>query len=122
MEFDSIMPAAARGDTTETVNTVHPASGDANPLDSIQCDVAPIVTSTNECSDNVFVNTIGAVREGDKVTAHPFPSSGCQTHEPVLTSFSGTVRINGKGAGRNGDVYGCGATITSGSANVNIGD
>ncbi len=116
------MPAAARGDATETVDTVHPASGDANVLDSIQCDVAPIKTSTDKCSGDVFTNTIGAVRQDDKVTAHPFPSSGCQTHTPGLNKFSGTVRINNKGAGRKGDTYGCGALIESGSDNVFIGD
>ena len=117
----SMMPAAARGDATETVNTVHPASGDANTKDSIQCDVDPIITSTDACSGNVFVNGIGAVRQSDVVTAHPFPSTGCQTHTPGLVSFSGTVKINGLGAGRNGDTYGCGAIITSGSPNVSIG-
>lgn len=115
------MPEAARGDATETVDTVHPASGDANTLDSIQCDVDPIITSTNECSGDVFVNGIGVVRLGDKVTAHPFPSSGCQTHEPTLAVGSSTVFINGKAAGRKDDTYGCGAKITSGSGNVNIG-
>lgn len=115
------MPEAARGDATETVDTVHPASGDANTLDSIQCDVDPIITSTNECSGNVFVNGIGAVRETDKVTSHPYPSSGCKKHEPGLSGGSKTVFINGLEAGRKGDVYGCGAKITSGSGNVNIG-
>jgi len=116
----SIMPLAAR--TTDTVNTIHPASGDANTLDTIQCDVAPIDTTANECSPNVFVEGLGAVRAGDKVTAHPFPSNGCQTHEPGLVSFSGTVRINGKGAGRIGDTYGCGAEITGSAARTTFGD
>lgn len=115
------MPEAARGDATETVDTVHNAKGDADTNDNIQCDAAPDETSTNECSGDVFVNGIGVVRFGDKVTEHPFPSSGCQTHEPTLVGGSTTVFINGKAAGRNGDSYGCGATITSGSNNVNIG-
>ena len=113
------MAAAAR--KSDVVNTVHPASGDANPRDNIQCDVAPINTTTNQCSGNVFANGRGVVRAGDKVTLHPFPGAGCPTHEPGLVSFSSTVKINGKGAGRAGDAYGCGAKITSGSGNVSIG-
>ena len=115
----SIMPLAAR--TSDLVNTVHPASGDADPLDSIQCDVAPINTTANECSGDVFVEGLGAVRAGDKVTLHPFPSSGCQVHEPGLVSFSGTVRINSKGAGRIGDTYGCGAKITGSASRTSFG-
>ena len=115
------MPAAARGNATDTVDTVHPASGDANPLDSIQCDVAPIITSTNGCSGNVFANGVGIVRLGDLVTSHPFPGSGCPQHAPGLAGGSSTVFINGLAAGRQGDAYGCGATILSGSGNVNIG-
>lgn len=113
------MPEAARGNSTETVNTVHPAVGDLDPDDGIACDAAPTTTSTNVCSDKVFVGGIGVVREGDAVTAHTFP--GCATHTPVLTSFSSKVKIQGKGAGRKGDSYGCGAIITSGSSKVNIG-
>jgi uncharacterized Zn-binding protein involved in type VI secretion len=113
------MPEAARGDGTETVNTIHPAVGDLNPDDGIACDAAPTTTSTNACSDKVFVEGIGVVRQDDAVTAHTFPS--CSTHAPGLVSFSSKVKIQGRGAGRKGDTYGCGALITSGSGKVNIG-
>jgi uncharacterized Zn-binding protein involved in type VI secretion len=113
------MPEAARGDGVDSVNTVHPAVGDLDSDDGVACDAAPTITATNVCSGNVFVNGIGAVREGDAVQSHTFPS--CSTHAPPLVSFSGTVKINGKGAGRKGDTYGCGAIILTGSATVFIG-
>ena len=113
------MPEAARGNATETVDTVHVAVGDANPNDGIACDAAPTTTSTNVCSSKVFAEGIGVVRQGDAVTAHTFP--GCSTHTPGLTSFSSKVTIEGKGAGRKGDSYGCGATIITGSSKVIIG-
>ena len=114
------MPEAARGNATETVNTVHVASGDANTNDSSFCDVAPIITSTNVCSGKVKAEGIGVVRKDDAVTAHPI-GGVCATHTPGLSSFSSKVKIEGKGAGRKGDTYGCGAEITSGSGKVNIG-
>ena len=113
------MPEAARGNGSDSVNTVHPAVGDADPDDGIACDASPTTTATDACSGNVFVNNIGAVRESDAVQSHTFP--GCSTHAPGLSSFSSSVKINGKGAGRKGDTYGCGAKITSGSSNVKIG-
>ena len=113
------MPEAARGDATETVNTVHVASGDVNTNDSSFCDDAPMITSTDVCSGKVFAEGTGVVRKGDAVTAHTFP--GCETHTPGLSSYSGKVKIEGKGAGRKGDTYQCGAEITSGSGKVNIG-
>jgi uncharacterized Zn-binding protein involved in type VI secretion len=113
------MPEAARGDNTETVNTVHPAVGDLDPDDGIACDAEPTTTSTNACSDKVFVEGVGVVRQDDAVTSHTFPS--CGTHAPILVSFSSKVTIQGKGAGRKGDSYECGAIITSGSSKVIIG-
>ena len=113
------MPEAARGDGTDSVNTVHVSVGDADPDDGIACDAAPQTVTTDACSSNVFVNGIGVVRESDAVQSHTFP--GCSTHAPGLTSFSSTVKINGKGAGRKGDTYECGAKITSGSSDVMFG-
>lgn len=113
------MPEAARGDATETVDTVHPAVGDLNPDDGIACDAAPTTTSTDVCSGKVFAEGIGVVRFGDAVTGHTFP--GCATHSPGLNSGSDKVTIEGKKAGRKGDTYGCGAKITSGSGKVSIG-
>jgi uncharacterized Zn-binding protein involved in type VI secretion len=116
----SIVPLAAR--TTDTVNTVHNAIGDDDTTDSIQCDKEPTDTTADECSSDVFVEGLGAVREGDKVTAHTYPSNGCLTHAPGLVTFSGTVKINGKGAGRKGDTYGCTAKITGSAAKTSFGD
>ena len=113
------MPEAARGNGTDSVNTVHPAVGDIDPDDGIACDEDPTTTATDACSSNVFVNGIGIVRESDSVQSHTFP--GCASHAPGLSSFSSTVKVNGKGAGRKGDTYDCGAKITSGSADVKIG-
>ncbi len=109
------MPEAARGNGVDSVNTVHPAVGTI----VIGCDAAPTITATDVCSGDVFVEGEGIVREGDAVESHTFPS--CATHAPPLTSFSSTVKINGKGAGRKGDTYGCGAVILTGSATVIIG-
>lgn len=114
------MPKAARGDATETANTVHVASGDANTNDNSFCDVAPIPTSTDACSGKVFVEGIGVVRKGDAVTAHPI-GGVCTTHTPGLTVGSTKVFIETKGAGRMGDTYVCGAKITSGSSKVFFG-
>ena len=114
------MPEAARGDATETVDTVHVAVGDLNTNDSSFCDAEPIVTSTDKCSGKVKAEGKGVVREGDAVTAHAI-GGVCDTHTPVLTAFSSKVKIEGKGAGRKGDTYLCGAEITSGSGKVNIG-
>jgi len=113
------MPEAARGDGTDSVNTVHVSVGDADPDDGIACDAAPQTIATDVCSGNVFANGIGIVRESDAVESHTIP--GCSSHAPGLSSFSSTVKINGKGAGRKGDTYGCGALITSGSGDVIIG-
>ena len=104
------MPAAARGDSEDTVFS--------NTGSGSQCR-SPITTSTDECSEDVFVNSIGIVREGDQVAAHP--AAGCGPDESVLTSFSATVFVNSKGAGRIGDEYTGDNTITSGSSNVFIG-
>lgn len=104
------MPEAARGNGTDTVASLTGAG--------INC-AFPLTTATDQCSGDVFVNGIGAVREGDRVANHP--TVGCGPDTSVLTTFSGTVKINGKGAGRKGDQYTGDNTITSGSATVLIG-
>ena len=115
------MPEAARGNGVDAVDTVHVSVGDAAPDDGSICDAAPQIVATDACSGDVFINGTGAVRENDAVQAHTIPPA-CATHAPGLSSYSGTVRINGKWAGRKGDTYGCGALIISGSGDVNIGD
>jgi uncharacterized Zn-binding protein involved in type VI secretion len=101
------MPAAARGDGADKV--------DSKTGSGRRC-AFPLITSTDECSPNVFVNGIGCVREGDKVAPHP--RRGCETDESVLTTFSPNVFVNGKGFGRLGDQYTSDNTIITGSSNV----
>jgi uncharacterized Zn-binding protein involved in type VI secretion len=108
------MPAVARKGGTDTVDTVHGATGGRN------CNASPTTTATDGGSGNVFVNSIGVVREGDAVAAHNNGSS-CSAHAPGLASFSSNVFVNGLKLGRQNDAYGCGATITSGSSNVFAG-
>ena len=105
------MPGIARKSGTDTVNTVHGATGGS------RCNIAPTTTATSGGSSNVFVNGIGVVRDGDAVASHN-NGSACITHAPGLASFSSTVKVNGKGVGRLNDTYSCGAKITSASGNV----
>jgi uncharacterized Zn-binding protein involved in type VI secretion len=104
------MPAAARGNGSDSVFS-KTGTGKNCP--------APVVTATNECSGNVFVNNIGAVRIGDKVQTHP--AGGCGPDNSPLTKASSTVFVNGKGMGRIGDEYTGDNTIISGSSNVFVG-
>lgn len=96
------MPEIARGDQTETVEIVHELGN----------------TTTNECSPDVKAGGIGVVREDDQVEQHS-PHTGTQ---PKLTTFSGTVKVNGKGVGRKDDQYSCDAKIKTGLSTVIVGD
>src|SRR5210317_1432780 len=98
------MPEAARGDAIDTVNTVHKADGDKTPNDGSTCDAFAIDTSTDGCSDKVFAEGTGIVRNGDAVTSHPTEGT-CVLHAPALNSGSNKVFIQGKKAGRKGDTY-----------------
>ena len=79
----------------------------------------PVQTVTGEGSPNVYANSFGIVRQGDKVGLHA--AGGCSPDLSVLTTFSSTVFINGRGAGRIGDQYTADNIIISGSYNVFIG-
>lgn len=72
-----------------------------------------------EASDNVFINGIGAHRQGDAWAVHCDLLLNC--HASVLSGGSGTVFINGKPAGRIGDAVECGSVVAEGSSNVFIG-
>ena len=99
---------AARGDSKDTVQTKHGCTS---------------ITTTDECSPNVFVGTgpTGIVRLGDKVHVHTFPPiPPCPSHQPPLTVASTTVLVNNKGAGRKGDLY-IGEEIITGWPTVVIG-
>jgi uncharacterized Zn-binding protein involved in type VI secretion len=104
------MPVAARGNGTDSVFS---KTGSGK-----RC-AKPTGTSTNECSPNVFINGIGAVRIGDKVMVHA--AGGCSPDTSALTRASTKVFINSKGAGRIGDQYTSDNIITSGSPNVVFG-
>jgi uncharacterized Zn-binding protein involved in type VI secretion len=100
------MPACARKNGTDKVKTNH------------GCDDQ---TVTDQGSDNVFINGIGAVRLGDLDKEHQYPVGiGCGSHQVALSTSSGTVFVNGKGIGRVGDSYGE-ETIITGSPNVFAG-
>jgi len=72
-------------------------------------------------SPNVFVNGIPWSRQGDINTIHKLPGSPCPSHVAPIASGSGTVKVNGKGAGRIGDaISGCTA-VAAGSGNVFAG-
>jgi uncharacterized Zn-binding protein involved in type VI secretion len=72
----------------------------------------------DEASENVFINGIGAHRQGDHWITH------CCTiicHDGTLQTGSATVFINGKAAARIGDPITCGAAAAVGSPNVFFG-
>ena len=100
------MPEVARKNETDSVATNHGCDG---------------TTVTKDGSEDVFVNSIGAVRAGDLTEVHTVPAGpACVPHQVPLTKFSSTVFVNGKGVGRKGDEY-SGHTVTSGSSNVFAG-
>lgn len=105
------MPPVARGDGTDTVFS---KTGSGR-----RCR-RPTTTSTDQCSNNVYVNNIGVVRENDTVASHS--SAGCGTDASMISLFSNTVFANDKGLARLGDEYTSDNIITSGSSNVFAGD
>jgi len=101
------MPAIARGNSADTVNTNH------------GCDTT---TTTDACSSTVFVNGKGIVRFGDAVKSHDYPAPPCTPHAPTMdTLCSSTVFVNGKKVAYLGSKYGGNHNITSGSPTVNVG-
>lgn len=101
---------AARIDDTVTSKT---GTGDQckNPVAGLK------ITDANTA--NVYANGRLIVVEGNKVPVHN--KAGCTPDTSVLTSFSSSVKIGGKGAGRIGDKYTEDNEITSGSSDVLIG-
>lgn len=90
------MPAIARGDGVDVVNTGHPVC------------IAPGIIATLSCSGDVFVESVGAHRFDDTNTPH--------THCPpvfstTINSASPNVYVNGRKVARQGDTYTCGAFI-----------
>lgn len=71
--------------------------------------------ANDQGSSNVFVNGIGAHRQGDHWPAH---CSGDSCHESSTSGGSGSVFCNGKPLARIGDAISCGSVIAEGSKNV----
>ena len=105
------MPKVARKNQADSV---------ASPDGAAICCASPSTQETDEGSDDVFVNDIGAVRLGDAMKTHPYPGPCCVPHAPSLSSASTTVFVNGQGMGRLGDDYSA-HYISSGSSNVYAG-
>ena len=74
-----------------------------------------------EGSSTVFVNSIAWSRQGDNNTTHLLPGSPCPAHAVPITTGSTTVKVNGKGAGRVGDVITSCTSVAAGSSNVFAG-
>lgn len=72
-------------------------------------------------SPNVRVNGIPWSRQGDNNTPHLLPGAPCPTHAAPITKGSGTVRVNGRGAGRVGDAITACTSVAAGSSNVFCG-
>jgi uncharacterized Zn-binding protein involved in type VI secretion len=109
------MPAVARANG---VDTVYSLTGTLSSMSPIRYD-NPVNTVTGTGSPNVFVNDTPVVRQDDTVGVHLNSTGGTDTS--VLTTFSSTVFVNGKGIGRVGDQYTSDNTITSGSPTVFAG-
>jgi uncharacterized Zn-binding protein involved in type VI secretion len=87
-----------------------------------------VTSASDDCSTTVFAGGYGIVREDDVMAAHPdgVPCTPVPVnHTPALDTYSSTVYIDGKRAGRIGDTYNKGTpfvhTITTGSSTVIIG-
>ncbi len=72
----------------------------------------------NEASSDVFINEIGAHRQGDGWSTH---CCGPSCHSSTLASGSSTVYVNGKQLARIGDPVACGSVAAQGSGNVFAG-
>lgn len=69
-------------------------------------------------SGNVFINSIGAHRQGDSWATH---CCGSSCHGSSLASGSSSVYVNGKQLARIGDPVACGSAAAAGSGNVFAG-
>ena len=85
--------------------------GDMKDVDMINCEVPHRL----ERSPDVFVNSIGISRQGDKNHPHEARPLFCGIHQAAITTGSTTVFINSRGCGRIGDDVGpkC-TTVASG--------
>lgn len=72
----------------------------------------------DQASSDVFVNGIGAHRQGDHWVTH---CCGNSCHDSSLAKGSSTVFVNGKQLSRIGDPVACGSAVAQGSNNVYAG-
>jgi len=86
-------------------------------VDIIHCSVPARMVG----SPNVKVNGIPWSRQGDINIPHLLPGSPCPTHSAPITKGSGTVFVNGRGAGRIGDAITACTSVAQGSPNVSAG-
>ena len=76
----------------------------------------------DECSGNVFCNSIGISRQGDNNTPHLLPAGIiCPSHAVPITTGSGIVFVNSVGCGRIGDAITSCTEVAEGSGNVFAG-
>ena len=94
-----------------------PAVTRVGDLDLIHCSVPARAVG----SPNVFVNSIPVSRQGDINTVHVLPGVPCPKHVAPITIGSLTVRVNGLGCGRVGDVITACTLVAQGSPNVFAG-
>lgn len=87
------------------------AQKDGGP-NTVQCNHAgppgcggPSVQQTDQGSNTVFVEGVGAVRKGDLMIPHATPTLNCNPHAPPANTFSGSVFIEGKNVVRLNDTY-----------------
>jgi len=72
----------------------------------------------DEGSSNVFINGVGAHRQGDHWVTHCCDD---KCHDSSAASGSSSVYINGISGMRVGDPIGCGSAVAQGSSNVFFG-
>ena len=97
------MPAICRGDMVD--------------VDVVHCEVPHRL----QRSPDVFVNSIGISRQGDKNHPHKAIKLFCAEHQAAITTGSTTVFINSRGCGRIGDGVSACTTVASGSPNTFAG-
>lgn len=120
------MPAVAQKDSVSTVTATDGAQGSlcATMPNRYNWNTGTTQTS-DEGSNDVFVENIGVVRENDAMISHA-DGSPCTVsainHAPRLNTYSSNVFVNGKRIGRIGDKYNSDGsfdhTISSGAATV----
>jgi len=118
------MPAVARMGGTDTVACTDGAKGSSCGKNVWHWNT-PTTQATDAGSSNVFINGVGAVRQGDVMKTHPDGDpcvGGPVNHAPALSTYSSNVFVNGKALARVGDKFDSDGhydhTISSGSSNV----